>query len=445
MIGQMYGDWIWAAAPLQVNHPSAWIWAGTGATQLTTVAGLYQNESDQRFGNGAEPAGVETVAGGLVQSYFGGFDQAETTLYTAPSGAQVFAAGSIGFSRVLAGPGRWDPVVQQLVANLFSTFAGDGTLPAEVKSLNIPSGAPAPSYRAGVQVSTVTRALTQPSAVAVAPDGTVVVAGAADAGNLDGPAAQARFNSPRGVAVAPSGAIYVSDTKNNRIRIIQNGAVSGVAGGLAGPDAQGFADGQGTAARFAQPMGIALQANGNLLVADSWNLRIREVTPQGAVNTWVGSGSIGVDNGAGAAATLQFPMAIAVTPSGDALFVEPDVGLVRSATGAKPHATSQFAGQLFVEGWRDASVSDATMYHTVALAVRPSDGQVLLVDGASARVRAIRNGTVDTLAGGLRGGTVDGSGEQAGFSSPRGVAIAPDGSAYVVDTKEQALRRITGF
>ncbi|HEX9604002.1 MAG TPA: hypothetical protein VF973_09645 [Myxococcales bacterium] len=77
--------------------------------------------------------------------------------------------------------------------------------------------------------------------------------------------------------------------------------------------------------------------------------------------------------------------------------------------------------------------------------MRPSDGQVLLVDGASARVRAIRNGTVDTLAGGLVGGTVDGSGGQAGFSSPRGVAIAPDGSAYVVDTKEQALRRITGF
>src|SRR5712692_2794659 len=264
MIGEMYGDWIWAAAPLQVNDPSAWIWAGTGATAQTTVAGLYQNESDERFDNGAEPAGVDTVANGFVQSYFGVFDQAETTLYTAPSGAQIFAAGSIGFSRVLAGAGRWHPVVQQLVANLFSRFAGDGTLPAEVKSLNIPSGAPAPSYRAGVRVTTVTRALAQPSAVAVAPDGTVVVAdgnrivrvdqsgkvtvvaGTAYADNVDGPAAQARFNSPRGVAVAPSGAIYVSDTNNNRIRVIQNGTVSAVAGGLAGPDAQGFADGQGT-------------------------------------------------------------------------------------------------------------------------------------------------------------------------------------------------------
>jgi len=85
------------------------------------------------------------------------------------------------------------------------------------------------------------------------------------------------------------------------------------------------------------------------------------------------------------------------------------------------------------------------MYHTLALAVRPSDGQVLLVDGATARIRAIRNGTVDTLAGGLRGGTADGSGDQAGFSAPAGIAIAPDGSAYVVDAKDHALRRITGF
>ena len=192
-------------------------------------------------------------------------------------------------------------------------------------------------------------------------------------------------------------------------------------------------------------MGIALEANGNLLVADSWNLRIREVTPQGAVTTWAGSGAVGVDNGAGQVATLQFPMAIAVTPAGDALFVEPDAGWLRTVAGALPHTTSQAAGQVFVEGWQDGPAASATMYHTVALAVRPTDGQVVLVDAASARVRAIRNGVLDTLAGGMRAGTIDGPGDQAGFSAPRGVAIAPDGSAYVVDAKERTLRRITGF
>jgi len=114
-------------------------------------------------------------------------------------------------------------------------------------------------------------------------------------------------------------------------------------------------------------------------------------------------------------------------------------------SGAPTHDVSQFAGQLFVDGWEDGPPWSATAFHTVAVAVRPYDGQVVLVDGASARVRAIRNGNMDTLAGGQRAGTVDGEGDLAGFGTPRGVAIAPDGSAYVVDWKEHALRRVTGF
>src|SRR5205807_135722 len=124
-MGSMYGDWISAAAPMQVSDPSSWIWSGTTAPQNLFVPGLYQNESDLRFDNGAEPAGVDTVGSGFVHSYFGEFNQAETTLYTAPGGARVFAAGSIGFSRTLAGNRRWDANIQQMVANLFSAFAGD--------------------------------------------------------------------------------------------------------------------------------------------------------------------------------------------------------------------------------------------------------------------------------------------------------------------------------
>jgi DNA-binding beta-propeller fold protein YncE len=79
------------------------------------------------------------------------------------------------------------------------------------------------------------------------------------------------------------------------------------------------------------------------------------------------------------------------------------------------------------------------------LATRRSDGQVVLADGASARVRALLNGRVDTLAGGRRAIAADGPGKQVGFGSPRGVAVAPDGSVYVVDAKEHALRHVTGL
>src|SRR5258708_3667440 len=101
----------------------------------------------------------------------------ETTLYSAPSGAQVFSAGSIQWSRALANAGNWDRRIQQLVANLFSRFAGDGTLgPAALQPLNLPPGATAPTYRGGVQVATVTTALKRPVAVAAAPGGGALVA-----------------------------------------------------------------------------------------------------------------------------------------------------------------------------------------------------------------------------------------------------------------------------
>src|SRR5207245_1026669 len=139
----------------------------------------------------------------------------------------------------------------------------------------------------------------------------------------------------------------------------------------------------------------------------------------------------------------------AVLPGGDAVIVEPDIGIIRRVSGSPTHDVWQFAGpELFSsgsDGWADGSAAQAGVYHTVALAVRQSDGQVLLIDGASARVRAIKSGTIDTLAGGLHGGTVDGSGSQAGFGAPRGMAIAADGSAYVVDTMEHSLRRITCY
>ena len=163
------------------------------------------------------------------------------------------------------------------------------------------------------------------------------------------------------------------------------------------------------------------------------------------VSTWAGNGQRGVQHGPGGSASLHVPMAVAVLPGGDALIFEPEIGIMRRVRASAPHAVSPFAGQLFVEGWDDGPVSVATLYHTVALAVRRSDGQVVFADGASARLRAVLNGTVDTLAGGQRAIAADGPGAEAGFASPRGVAVAPDGSVYVVDTKEHSLRHVTGL
>ncbi|OYY89407.1 MAG: hypothetical protein B7Y45_12345 [Sphingomonas sp. 28-66-16] len=108
------------------------------------------------------------------------------------------------------------------------------------------------------------------------------VAGDGVAGYRDGPAAQARFNGPIGVTVDGKGNVYVADSYNDRLRVISS---DGQVRTLAGGDAAGFADGDGAAAAFDTPTGVALDRHGLLLVADSGNDAIRQVTPDGHVST----------------------------------------------------------------------------------------------------------------------------------------------------------------
>jgi sugar lactone lactonase YvrE len=189
-------------------------------------------------------------------------------------------------------------------------------------------------------------------------------------------------------------------------------------------------------------MGIALSSTGTLLIADTWNQRIREVRLDGTVTTWAGNGVKGLQDGSGTSAELRYPMYLVVAPGGDALVVEPESGMVRRVTAAPPHTVSATVGFLGQTGWSDGALSDALVSETIAVAARPS-GEVVLLDGATARVRALRNGVVDTLAGGRGAPGIDGSGSEAGFGFPRGVAAAPDGSLLVVDVEQHALRRIT--
>lgn len=117
----------------------------------------------------------------------------------------------------------------------------------------------------------------------IGPDGTVTtLAGDGVAGFRDGPASQARFNGPIGVAVDDKGNVFVADTYNDRIRVISS---DGQVRTLAGRDMPGFADGQGSAAAFDTPTGIAIDRLGRLLVADAGNKAIRRVEPDGRVST----------------------------------------------------------------------------------------------------------------------------------------------------------------
>lgn len=206
------------------------------------------------------------------------------------------------------------------------------------------------------------------------------------AGSADGVGTAATFNEPRGIAVTSAGIVYVSEGRGQTVRQIKpDGTVSHLAGqtGVAGTS-----DGNGTAAHFSRPAGLAVDAFGNLYVADEGNHAIRKITPDGEVTTVAGlKGTAGKTDAAGIAARLKSPTGITVDSSG-VLFV--------SDTGN--HA-----------------------------------------------VRSISPSGVVRTPGGLAGtaGTADGRGAIARFRALRGIFADPAGQLYIADTDNQTLRKGT--
>ena len=153
--------------------------------------------------------------------------------------------------------------------------------------------------------------------------------GSSGSANNSSPTA-ATFNQPQGIAVDAAGNVYVGDSGNNLIRKITS---SGTVTTFAGSGAAGSANSTtATAATFRNPEGVALDKSGNLLVADTWNNLIREVTTAGAVITIAGAGPTGLQNGSGAAATFNNPAGLALDASGNIFVTDTENGLIREIT-----------------------------------------------------------------------------------------------------------------
>ena len=149
-------------------------------------------------------------------------------------------------------------------------------------------------------------------------------------GYVDGTGTAAKFKNPFGIAIDGSGNLYVTDQGNHRIRKI---TPAGVVTTLAGSSA-GFADGTGTAAQFNSPNGIAVDAWGTVYVSDSGNKRIRKITPSGVVTTVAGTGASAINNGGFSSATFNAPNALAVDAFGNLYVGDSDATqqLVRKIT-----------------------------------------------------------------------------------------------------------------
>jgi len=248
------------------------------------------------------------------------------------------------------------------------------------------------------------------------------------AGHQEGPGAGARFNEPYGVAVDSSGHLYVADSFNHRIRKI---TPEGVVSTLAGDDTRGHQDGRGAGAKFHLPYGVAVDSSMNIYVADFSNNRIRKITPAGVVSTLAGDGTRAHLDGRGTAAQFHFPTGLAVDSSMNIYVADFNNHRIRKITAAG--VVSTLAG--------DGTAAQFSNPFGVAV---DSSMNIYVADTNNHRIRKITPaGVVSTLAGDGTAGHKDGRGTAARFDNPRGVAVDSSMNIYVADFSNNRIRKIT--
>lgn len=294
------------------------------------------------------------------------------------------------------------------------------------------------------------------------------------AGSLDG--AAGRFYGPAGVTVDAAGTVFVADTRNNTIRKISPGGVVSTLAGSVG--VTGAANGTGTAASFNRPTGIALDKAGNILIADSSNKLIRQITPLGVVTTLAGTvGSTVAGDGPVATATFESITGVATDNTGNVFVTDKD--RVRKINTAGQVSTlwvfpGSFGGPVLAGLTTDAAgvvyvlspvgyVYKITPDGTATIVIGPGGicttlayvkatgialdgtGNIYIADTPrNSIVRITPSCVATTLAGSATdaAGSTDGASGAARFSLPASLTLDAAGNIYVADTSNNTIRKV---
>ena len=288
----------------------------------------------------------------------------------------------------------------------------------------------------------------------------------------------ALLNNPGKIAFDAQGNLFVADMDNDKIRkITPSGAMTTLAGSTIG-----YADGTGNAAMFNRPSALALDAQGNVYVAEAGNLRIRKITPAGVVTTIAGNGIAGLSDGTGIAAQIDIPGGMAIDALGNIYFTQKDFHGIRkvSSTGV----VSTFAGSI-TKGFADATGTAARFNEPYTLTI-DAQGNIYASDNKNARIRKVTptavvttviqranenemyniandaqgnfyisqgdfstsmivkvspTGSITKIAGGVVGYS-DGPGNTAKFSYLTGMAVSANGDLYVAELFNNTIRKI---
>jgi uncharacterized protein (TIGR03437 family) len=282
----------------------------------------------------------------------------------------------------------------------------------------------------------------------IAADGTIsTVAGTGTPGFAgDGGAAKAaQLCFPHSVALDATGNLFIADTFNNRIRKV---SIAGVISTVAGNGLVGFSgdSGPATNARLAFPYFVAVDRANGLLIADTLNHRIRKVAPDGTITTVAGNGTSGIsgDGSLATAAQLSLPGALATDNSGAFFVVGLSDSRVRKVDGSGIIAT--VAGSSVPGFGGDGSAGKAAMLSFPRALVADSTGDLFLADTYNNRIRKVAaSGTITTVAGENGPGFAGDGGfaPSVQFNGPTGLAVDARGNLFVVDAGNLRIRKLT--
>lgn len=323
-----------------------------------------------------------------------------------------------------------------------------------------------------------------PTATASTYAQSITYAGTSAAGLVNGPLASARFNNPQAIATDAQGNLYIADAFNNVIRKISGGLVST----LAGNGTPGYQNATGTNAQFYSPQGLTVDGQGNVYVADFGNNAIRKITPDGVVTTLAGGNGAGYANGNGSAAKFYNPSGLAVDAQGNIYVADKGNNVIRKVTAAG--VTTTFAG-VTTPGYVNA-ISTIAEFNNPTGVVLDGSGNLYVTDLGNSAVRKIApNGDVSSVVGNPtatpdllnqpqsiaidKSGNLfisdqtgrileisnnilysiaglasvadysDGSGSAALFNSPQGLATDAQGNIYVADYNNNIIRKLTVY
>ena len=273
--------------------------------------------------------------------------------------------------------------------------------------------------------------------IGINPDGNVVtIAGTGEEGDKDGPGNEATFYYPSSIAVRNDGTIIVADRYNHKIRGID---LKGNVYTIAGKGEEGDEDGPGNEAKFNYPSGIAIRNDGTIIVADSWNHKIKGIDLNGNVYTIAGTGEEGDEDGPGNEAMFNYPYDIAIRNDGTIIVVDSYNNKIKGIDLDGNVFTIAGTGEF---GDKDGPGNEATFYYPYGIAII-NDGTIIVSDTVNKKIRGIDpDGNVYIIVSTGEFGDEDGPGNEAKFNYPSGIAIRNDGTIIVADSYNNKIRGI---